>query len=500
MSKHRLPPQQLKTDGILLGWSLEHEHARQPIGFSFNAKPNNEVPEPDILDPVLLSSGGHVATIAPTGTGKGVSAVIPNLLHYQGQAVVVDPKGENFAVTAKYRESLGQDIVLFDPFNITGSENKAGFNVLDLIPVDEEGMENLADNCLSLAKLLIEFEAKDTFWDNNALALIAAMLGYIAIDHGDKRDITRLGQLLSGTPKVILARCEQLDVRTGGLFSSYTGALKIAPPNTFSSIVTVARHQVSALCKGAASRCLKQTTFSLLDFIAGKPMTLYLVLPPDKLFSHRKLLRLWVGGILRLLLNRKGAPKHSTLMLLDEAAQLGTLEEVVQSMTLFRGYGLQLWTFWQDLDQLMHLYPSQWKTILNNCKAIQAFGFPNRLACDALTEVIGSPVGIDLLDLDRDELLLQIAGDDAVIAQKANYLSDNAFANRFAENPYHSERDAQGFVPVLPQRLYVREPAGTLPPGVSKLSPTSVLDSASKSALRNLLAEPKGKKSTKTGG
>jgi len=36
---------------------------------------------------------GHVLTVAPTGSGKGVSAVIPNLLAYPGSVVVVDLKG-----------------------------------------------------------------------------------------------------------------------------------------------------------------------------------------------------------------------------------------------------------------------------------------------------------------------------------------------------------------------------------------------------------------------
>ncbi len=34
--------------------------------------------------------GGHVVTVAPTGTGKGVACVIPTLLEYDGSAIVID--------------------------------------------------------------------------------------------------------------------------------------------------------------------------------------------------------------------------------------------------------------------------------------------------------------------------------------------------------------------------------------------------------------------------
>jgi hypothetical protein len=47
--------------------------------------------------------GGHILTCAPTGAGKGIDGVIPNLLDYPGSAFVLDFKGENYAVTARAR-------------------------------------------------------------------------------------------------------------------------------------------------------------------------------------------------------------------------------------------------------------------------------------------------------------------------------------------------------------------------------------------------------------
>ena len=39
----------------------------------------------------------HLATFSPAGGGKGVGALIPNLLSYPGNCVIVDVKGELFA-------------------------------------------------------------------------------------------------------------------------------------------------------------------------------------------------------------------------------------------------------------------------------------------------------------------------------------------------------------------------------------------------------------------
>ncbi len=45
----------------------------------------------------------HVMTIAGSRAGKGVSLIIPNLLLYEGSALVIDPKGENARITAGRR-------------------------------------------------------------------------------------------------------------------------------------------------------------------------------------------------------------------------------------------------------------------------------------------------------------------------------------------------------------------------------------------------------------
>jgi len=44
----------------------------------------------------------HVLVAAPTGSGKGVGVVIPNLLNWNGSAVVLDIKGENHELTSGF--------------------------------------------------------------------------------------------------------------------------------------------------------------------------------------------------------------------------------------------------------------------------------------------------------------------------------------------------------------------------------------------------------------
>jgi len=49
-------------------------------------------------------------------------------------------------------------------------------------------------------------------------------------------------------------------------------------------------------------------------------------------------------------------------------------------------------------------------------------------------------------------MLLTLAGDTPVIAQKPNYLSDPPFVGRFDDNPYYQPRDVEQLRPRRGQR------------------------------------------------
>ena len=70
----------------------------------------------------LIADGyQHCLLFAPTGAGKGVGFVIPNLLFWQDSVVVHDIKLENYELTSGYRkEKLKQETYLWNPASPEG--------------------------------------------------------------------------------------------------------------------------------------------------------------------------------------------------------------------------------------------------------------------------------------------------------------------------------------------------------------------------------------------
>lgn len=123
-------------------------------------------------------------------------------------------------------------------------------------------------------------------------------------------------------------------------------------------------------------------------------------------------------------------------MLVDEAAQLGRMEQLLQGMTLLRGYGLRLWTFWQDLSQLRTLYPLEWPTMLNNCAAVQMFGARNWRMAEEFASVAGTLDAAAMLALGADRQLL-VMERGTQVAGRLDYRSDPEFAGLSTPNPYY---------------------------------------------------------------
>ncbi len=443
-------PETIDDDGLLVGWSLEHEKHRTRPGFLSS----NDQQQPERLQPILYKDAGHLMTIASTGAGKGVGCIIPALLRHQGPVVVIDPKGENYAVTARARREMGQQVVLLDPFNVVENEPDY-FNPLDLI-INFEGAE--IEQCKMLAEMIVipNPDSKDPFWDQMAEQLIAGLLLYIAASSPPAlKNLAELRFILNQSLKDLdFTLKDMLKTKIPEVMTT-ARAIYGMESKVRASVLSVAQYHTNFMAGNLISAATARTSFELEDVIEGKPLSIYLVIPPDKLDTSSQLIRLWIGSLLNLILMRSSAPRQRTLFILDEAAQMGPLSLLTKAITLLRGYGLQTWSFWQDLSQLQSLYPN-WETLYNNCRVHQNFGITNAHFAKKIALITDYIDYQEILKLDNDEMLLQIAGDETVIAQLPNYLTDAVFKGKADENPFHTREDEEALTPQRAQRRYKR--------------------------------------------
>lgn len=419
------------TAGLPLGW-----RPSPGPGLGFGAAPTHAPAE-------LLSYPGdaHLMTIAPTGAGKGVSVVVPTLLTYPGPMVVFDTKGELYHVTQRRRRELGQEVYKIDPFGVIDN-NSDSLNPLDLFTLKGADLDSDAQ---SLAHLLSTGNrgVKDPFWDLNGSGLHSGIIGHLASLHpNNPQGFVRVCELLMSDDvvynlAVLLDTCGKQMPKMA--YREISAFLQLSERDTRPGVLATAQSYIKPINGERVAKTLEKSTVPLDGIVRGDPMTVYVIIPPDRLDSHKGLLKLWVGTMLKAVTSRRVMPRNRTLFMLDEAAQLGNFAQLETVITLCRGYGVQCWTIWQDIAQLQGLYPTSWKTMLNNCGVVQVFGVNNLKMASDWTEYL--PLSASrLTGLRRDEQAVLLQSDGAAVSRRLNYLLDPQFAGLADENPFHAAR------------------------------------------------------------
>jgi type IV secretion system protein VirD4 len=411
--------------GVVLGM----RSSSSETGFGFAATPSASAGASGELLRGHLEAHGLV--LAATGAGKFVNVIAPNILAFEGaQLYVADPKGEATQVTRRERARRGPTFVL-DPFGVVSTSTDS-LNPLDLLRIPGGDVESDAEMLAwELASGLVG--ERDPYWIRKAVALVAGLIASAGSAHASTTGT--LGwvtdRLVGPDPVLELAhRMDDGEIR--GEFGRARVAEFLQTPAGTSSdtrgcVLSFAQQLVHPIQSEKIRRALGPSSFSLADVVDGeKPLTVYMVFPPTKARSHRGLLHLWLSTLMFALSARPRIPSRRTLVVIDEAANLGRLEYLPMMHTYLRGSGGgNVLTAWQSLGQLIDLYPTDWRTIVENCGVIQAFGL-HTTAVGPVSELLGVPPEV-LRRLGSNEQLVARAGAAPEVLTRIDYRTDAMF-------------------------------------------------------------------------
>ena len=383
----------------------------------------------------------HLMTLAPTRSGKGVSSLMPNLLSVWRSMIVVDPKGENTRITWRTRSAMGP-VHFFDPFGLTGYPS-AALNPLDALTPDSP---DLGEDAATLAEALVmdpPGQVQDAHWNEEAKALLTGLILFCACHEEDgRRTLGSVREYLTLAPErwQELLGLMQDSREADGLIARAANRFRGKSDREAASVLSAAQRHTHFLDSRRVAATLERTDVAFAD-LKHAIGTVFLVLPPDRLDTYARWLRLLIAQALRDIgrsdgsgragdtpsprpalseplggpqgageardapdhphsasgsqsgsrspLDEPMAPEGPILFLLDEFAALGRLEAVERAMGLMAGYGLQLWPILQDLSQLKALYGPRANTFVANAGVLQTFGVNDLETAEWLSRLLG---------------------------------------------------------------------------------------------------------------
>ena len=367
---------------LILGRSGNTANA---IGFAARAIPRAG-------DLITYAGDSHLMTFAPTGAGKTSGPVICNALTHPGQLIVIDIKGEIYAATADARRKMGQEVHVLDLRDhnpLPGS-----LNPFDLISLS--GTDYSAIGRSFAAELIVrEANERDRFWNDWAETMIGGTAAWLLGDRPpQERTIGTIFDLFTSedvTYKLAVMMDEKECVRNRAARAAFTSYLQLPSENTRPSVLGTVASQLRLFESDMMRRLTDTSSMDVAALVAGEPMSLYIIVPPLRLTAYRPVLRVWLSSLILAMTQRANPPKERTLLLCDEAGNLGQMDSLLTSATLMRSWGLTLWTFWQNTAQLQ-IYGTQANTLIDNAGVIQVFGTKNLRMAQDLVNLIGGCV------------------------------------------------------------------------------------------------------------
>lgn len=307
---------------------------------------------------LTTNSEAHVLLEAPTGAGKGVGIVIPNLLNWAGSVVCLDMKQENFTKTAGFRAKHGQAVYLFDPVSregLTACYNPIGY-------IDRNDPVAVVDELQKIGAMLFPAPEKgDPFWAEAARTAFVGVGAWLAATPTLPFTIGEIYRsITTGDPKTRFAQ-EIVDRDAAGkplsvacitALSDFTSA----SDNTFSGIKQSVTTKLGLWLNPYIDKATSTSDFDLRQ-LRLKPMSIYLGATVNNIERLAPLYNLIFQQIVDLNTDSNIGeydPKtqHRCLILLDEFAKLGRVPVIVSAISFVRSYGLNLLIVVQNKAQL----------------------------------------------------------------------------------------------------------------------------------------------------
>jgi type IV secretion system protein VirD4 len=407
---------------------------------------------------VRFKQPGHLITFAPTRSGKGVGHVIPNLLDHPGSVVVNDIKGENYAVTGRYRREFSK-VVTFAPFD----DNSSCYNPLDFIRVGTT--DEIDDAALIADMIIVEDNSNDPFWSREAKNVITGLILYVANESPPAlRNLGEVRYLIMQSKKDFEFTIRDMYKSKNPFVKKVAASVGATEPKVLASVLSTAKSQTAVWDSPRLTAITSRSDFQLED-LKKEPLSLYIIIPPEYLDVYKPIIRLMVGLSTTAMTRIKKVPPNPVLFLIDEFPALGHMKPIESGVGYLAGYGVALWMFIQDLNQIKDIY-QRWGTFISNCSVRVAFGTNDVETAKVLSEMLGTTTirvegegtsegerGLlgrknskstnvsetaralmtpdEIMRMPNDAQLIFIQGGKPIVAEKVFYFKDSFFKGKY---------------------------------------------------------------------
>lgn len=404
----------------------------------------------------------HILLFAPTGSGKGVGFVIPNLLFWHDSVIVHDIKLENYELTSGWRKKrFKQKVFLWNPADPDGISHC--YNPMDWI---SKKPGQMVDDVQKICNFLLP---EQEFWQNEARALLTGIMLYLVADESKPATLGEVVRTLR-SDDVVYNLAVVLD--TMGKKIHPVSYMNIAsylqkPDKERGSVTSTANSSLELWANPLIDTTTATSDFNLHKF-KTEPHTAYIGLTPDNISRLKPLMNMFYQQAAAFFTAKipQKHEKYGVLMMMDEFPTLGKMEQFLAGIAYFRGYRVRLFLIIQDTEQLKGIYEeSGMNSFLSNSTYRITFSANNMETANLISQLLGNktaeqvsynkPKYLDLnpgarslhvsgtqralllpqevIQLDRADEIILVESQPPIRCKKIIYFKEKIFTSRLIE-------------------------------------------------------------------
>ena len=407
----------------------------------------------------------HSLLFAPTGSGKGVGFVIPNLLFWEHSVIVHDIKLENHDLTSGWRAKAGQECYVWEPSNPDGVTHC--YNPIDWV---SEKPGQMVDDVQKISNLIMP--EKD-FWNNEARSLFLGVVLYLL---ADKTKVKSFGEVVRTmrSDDVVYNLAVVLDTLGDEIhpvaYMNIAAFLQKADKER-SGVISTMNSSLELWANPLIDTATASSDFNIME-LKKKQTTVYVGLTPDNIQRLQKLMQIFYQQatefLSRKIPDEKEEP-YGVMFLMDEFPTLGKMEQFKAGIAYFRGYRVRLFLIIQDTQQLKGTYEDAgMNSFLSNSTFRITFAANNYETANLISQLCGNktveqtsynkPLFFDLnvstrtqnvskvqralllpqevIQLPRDDQIVLIESFPPIRSKKIKYYEDKFFTKRLLPSTF----------------------------------------------------------------